>query len=278
MKKLLLSIWLTASLFYMLSAQAPQQFNYQAIVRNTSGTPVANNTAVTLRFTIHDNNASGTTVFTETQNTSANQFGLVNVQIGSINNLTPVNWGSGAKFLQVEVALNNSGTFTDMGTTQILSVPYALYAGKSTSHTQYLRTSIPTNYVRDTAVFTIDSMVVQESGTYLLSFYAQGHDNDIQSVSSTALDWYVTANVYNVTTASDINDPLPFVFPLPDLQSTTGWDGLITNQRVTASSTTVVNLTAGSVLKGKGFVFGFGIRTGEWGVGTFYFCITRVGD
>ena len=115
----------------MLNAQAPQQFNYQAVVRNSSGTPVTNNTPVALRFTIHTGTASGTAVFTETQNTTANQFGLVNVQIGSVNNLSSVNWSSGTKFLQVETDINNSGTFTDMGTSQLMSVPYALFAGNS---------------------------------------------------------------------------------------------------------------------------------------------------
>ncbi len=131
MKKLLLSAWLIAMLNNLLSAQAPQQLNYQAVVRNNTGNTVANNTPVKLKFTIHDSSASGTSVFTETQNTTANQFGLVNVQIGSVSNLSPVNWGSGTKFLQVELDINNSGTYTDMGTSQLLSVPYALNAKTS---------------------------------------------------------------------------------------------------------------------------------------------------
>jgi len=112
-------------------AQSPQQMNYQAVVRNSSGTPVANNTPVKLRFSIHDVSPTGTVVFNETQTTTANQFGLVNVQIGTLGNLAIVNWGVGAKYLQVETDINNSGTFIDMGTSQLLSVPYALYAANS---------------------------------------------------------------------------------------------------------------------------------------------------
>src|ERR1043165_2862322 len=115
----------------ILHAQSPQLMNYQAVVRNSTGTPVANNTPVKLRFTIHDGSASGTTVFTETQTTTSNQFGLVNVQIGQLGNLATVSWGFGAKYLQVEVEINNSGTFVDMGNTQLISVPYALYAANS---------------------------------------------------------------------------------------------------------------------------------------------------
>ena len=112
-------------------AQAPQQMNYQAVVRNAGGQIVANGTSIKLKFTIHDITSTGTVVFTETQNTTVNQVGLVNVQIGSINNLSVVDWSSGAKYLQVETDINNTGTFTDMGTAQLISVPYALFAANS---------------------------------------------------------------------------------------------------------------------------------------------------
>ena len=132
MKKFIATLVLGVAIcFYQSQAQAPQQMNYQAVVRDISGQPVSNNTAVKLRFTIHDGSASGTIVFIETQSTTANQFGLVNLQIGSVSSLSMVNWGNGAKFLQVETDVNNTGTFTDMGTTQLLSVPYALYAETS---------------------------------------------------------------------------------------------------------------------------------------------------
>jgi len=120
-----------------LFAQSPQLMNYQAVVRGASGNPVANATLVSLRFTIHDQSPTGTLVFTETQATTANQFGLVSVQIGSIaGNLQTVNWGSGAKYLEVETDVNNTGVFTDMGTSQLISVPYALYAANSAAGPQ----------------------------------------------------------------------------------------------------------------------------------------------
>jgi hypothetical protein len=137
MKKQILLATVFTFLVTILAAQSPQQINYQAVVRNAQGTVVANATPVSVRFTIHDVTTSGTIVFTETQATTANQFGLVNLQIGSVsNNLASVNWGSGAKYLQVELELNNSGTFTDMGTSQLISVPYALYAANSAAGPQ----------------------------------------------------------------------------------------------------------------------------------------------
>ncbi len=116
--------------------QAPTKMNYQAVVRDKQGQPVAKTTPVAFRFTIHDTTSTGHVSFTEVTNTAVGEFGLVNLQIGSSNNLGIVNWGNGAKYLQVEVDINNSGTYTDMGTTQLISVPYALYAANSNTGPQ----------------------------------------------------------------------------------------------------------------------------------------------
>ena len=132
MKKQLLILFGLIISFATVMAQAPQTMNYQAVVRNAQGSAVANSTPVSIRFTIHDQTTSGTIVFRETQSTTTNQFGLINVQIGSVAaNLGTVNWSNGAKYLQVETEINNAGSYTDMGTTQLISVPYALYAANS---------------------------------------------------------------------------------------------------------------------------------------------------
>ena len=135
MKRIILFLNVLMLVALTSRAQTPQQMNYQAVVRNNAGTPVANNTPVKLRFTIHDGSSSGTPVYTEILNTFSNQFGLVNVQIGSNGNLGVVNWGTGFKFLQVEVDVNNTGSYVDMGTTQLISVPYALYSGNGAGAT-----------------------------------------------------------------------------------------------------------------------------------------------
>ena len=131
MKKQLLLLAAVALLAVTGYAQAPQQFNYQAVVRDAAGLPVANNTPVNIRFTIHDLSATGTSVYTETDNAFANQFGLVTMQVGSNGNLGTVNWGNGAKYLQVEVSISG-GAFVSAGASQLISVPYALYAANST--------------------------------------------------------------------------------------------------------------------------------------------------
>ena len=115
-------------------AQAPQLMNYQAVVRNAQGLPLAN-AAVNFQFQIHDATQSGTIVFTETDTATTNQFGLATAQIGSGSSLTTVSWGSGNKYLQVGVDVTGGTNFVSMGTSQLLSVPYALYSGNGTGAT-----------------------------------------------------------------------------------------------------------------------------------------------
>ena len=115
----------------LLQAQAPQTMNYQAVVRDHSGNPLAFGINVTVRFTIHDQTANGTAVFTEVNTAVTNQFGLITQKIGGTSNLSVVNWSNGPKFLQVEIDPAGGSNFTDMGTSQLLSVPYALYAGNA---------------------------------------------------------------------------------------------------------------------------------------------------
>jgi hypothetical protein len=113
-------------------AQAPQSFNYQTVVRNASGSLIASST-VNMRFTVHDGTATGTSVFQETASLTSNSFGLVTHAIGTgtvvSGNVAGISWGTGAKYLQVEIDPTGGTSFIDMGAAQLLSVPYALYAG-----------------------------------------------------------------------------------------------------------------------------------------------------
>jgi uncharacterized protein (TIGR02145 family) len=110
----------------ILTAQAPALIPYQAIARNPVGEPLASST-LNARFTIHDGTANGTSVWQELQTVTTSALGLFTVQLGSSVSLSNLNWDDGAKFMQVELDLGSG--FVDIGNQQLLSVPYALYAG-----------------------------------------------------------------------------------------------------------------------------------------------------
>lgn len=108
-------------------AQAPQGFSYQAIARDNNGNPKAN-TSVSVKFSILNGSAQGTAVYAETHQTQSNNFGLFTLTIGQGSAITgtfaSIDW-AGPKYLKVEI----DGLLSN--TTQLLSVPYALYAEKA---------------------------------------------------------------------------------------------------------------------------------------------------
>jgi hypothetical protein len=128
MKKLLL---LTAIIFSVASAyaQAPQKFNYQGAARDGAGKALASKT-ISMRISILD---GSTPQYVETHTgVTTNAFGLFNVQIGGgtvqSGTMNGVTWSGGNKNIKVELDPNNGTAYTDLGTTQLLSVPYALYS------------------------------------------------------------------------------------------------------------------------------------------------------
>lgn len=114
-----------------LWAQAPQKFNYQGIARSSAGVPLINK-FISLRLSILDGGASGSVQYMETQSTTTNQFGLFNVAMGTgsivVGTISSVAWSTGDKYLKVEMDPNGGSSWVDLGTTQLLSVPYAMYA------------------------------------------------------------------------------------------------------------------------------------------------------
>ena len=115
-------------------AQSPQAFNYQAIARNGSGNPLSNQ-QIAARFTLKVGSMTGTIVYQERDTATTNQFGLFTAEIGRGTPLSGtfagVNWASGVIYMDVEFDPNGGSTFTDLGTTQLISVPYALFAQQS---------------------------------------------------------------------------------------------------------------------------------------------------
>jgi hypothetical protein len=133
MKKLATVFIIFVSIF-QLKAQAPQSFKYQAIARDISGNimPAAN---LNVRVSIHDGSSTGVVVYRETHSITTNQFGLFNLNVGqgtpTTGSFSSIAWGSGDKYIQQEVDFGTG--YQNMGTAQLLSVPYALYAQASGS-------------------------------------------------------------------------------------------------------------------------------------------------
>jgi uncharacterized protein (TIGR02145 family) len=147
MKKLL--ILLTLTITTALQAQAPQGFNYQATVRNSAGDLIVN-TNVYVKFNVMQGSQTSLPVFTEIHYVPTDDLGQVNLVIGqgtaNTGTFSELDWSLGSYYLGIE--LDTGSGYVAMGTTQLLSVPYALYAensGNSTPTTPNLEAVLAEN-------------------------------------------------------------------------------------------------------------------------------------
>ncbi len=117
-------------------AQTPQAFNYQAVARDASGNLLANK-SIGLQLSILDGSATGTSVYSETFTVTTNTQGQFSLAVGTgtpaEGTFTGIKWATGSKYLKTELDPAGGSHYTLSGTTELLSVPYALYAASTGS-------------------------------------------------------------------------------------------------------------------------------------------------
>jgi uncharacterized protein (TIGR02145 family) len=122
------AILMSASIF----AQAPNKMSYQAVIRNSSNALV-NNQSVGMRISILQGSVSGLSVYVETQVPTTNINGLASIEIGGgivvSGNFTTIDWTNGPYFIKTETDPTGGTNYIISGTSQLLSVPYALFSG-----------------------------------------------------------------------------------------------------------------------------------------------------
>ena len=240
MKKLFTLLALAITL--IVSAQAPQGFNYQATVRNSSGALLLNQ-IVLVKFNVFQNSATGTLVYSENQTANTDDLGHIALVVGTgtpttTGTFSNINWGSGSYYLGIE--LNTGFGYVAMGTTQLLSVPYALYAnsaGNSQSTTPNLGAVLAVNNsANNTKITNLQNPTdIQDAAT-------KGYIDSQLQTQVAQLQAQITALI-NATAA-----PLPNVIigtqvwtktnldvttyrdgtPIPEVQDPTAWAGLTT--------------------------------------------------
>lgn len=129
MRKIVLLFTILVSVKAFGQQAPPEAFTYSGIARN-SGQPVTNQ-AISLRLSIL-HGSSATLDYSESQSTTTDLAGYfsVNVGLGTVlsGTFNTIDWQSGSHFLKVEADYSGGNNYTDLGTTQLLSVPYALHA------------------------------------------------------------------------------------------------------------------------------------------------------
>jgi hypothetical protein len=164
MKKLLFILLYMGICMCQIFSQVPQILKYQAVLRNVSGNPLASSNK-TIVVDILQGSTSGINVFSETQNVSTNESGIANLDIGSVNSagFVTIDWSKGPYFLKIAV----DGQV--MGTSQLLSVPYALYADK-TGKSDKLEVNESPTLSPDSALFEVKD----KNGNIVFAVYENG--------------------------------------------------------------------------------------------------------
>ncbi len=129
---ILVAVLLTASVFLpqQTGAQSPEKISYQAVIRDASDNLVTSQT-VEMQISILQGSASGTAVYVETQTPTSNANGLVGLEIGTgttSDDFSSIDWANGPYFIKTETDPAGGTSYTIKGTSQLLSVPYALHA------------------------------------------------------------------------------------------------------------------------------------------------------
>ncbi len=121
-----------------LFSQAPEKLSYQSVIRRTNNDLVVNQ-IVRVKISILQGTTSGPAIYVEDHATSTNSNGLVSLSIGGGSIITgtfsAINWENGPYFVKMEADPTGGTNYSVSGTTQLLSVPYALYAKTSGSST-----------------------------------------------------------------------------------------------------------------------------------------------
>ena len=115
---------------FTLNAQSPNKMSYQAIIRNANSNIVTNE-VIGMKISILQGSASGIPVYSETLTPETNANGLISIEFGGETGFDTINWAEGPYFIQTETDPTGGTNYTIVGTSQLLSVPYALYAKTS---------------------------------------------------------------------------------------------------------------------------------------------------
>jgi uncharacterized protein (TIGR02145 family) len=177
------AVFLTASTW----AQSPDKLSYQAVIRNSSDALVTN-TQIGMQISILQGSASGSAVFVETHATTTNANGLISVEVGAgtvvSGNFANIDWANGPYFIKTETDPTGRTSYTITGTSQLLSVPYALHAKTAEAITGGISETDPVFGAWDkSAGISITESQISDLQNYLTSEVDGSVTNELQALS-----------------------------------------------------------------------------------------------
>jgi len=190
-------------------AQVPEKMSYQAVVRD-AGNELVTNTGIGMQISILKGSVTGEAVYIERQFPTTNANGLVTIEIGGGivvgGDFSAIDWASDTYFVKTEIDLNGGANYTITGTSQLLSVPYALHAKTAESITGEISESDPVYMASQAANITATDIANLDN--------LSGVNTGDQTISRTGLTVTLTnggsyqdsINVYSAGDGIDIVD------------------------------------------------------------------------
>ncbi|MBI4648889.1 MAG: hypothetical protein HY738_20445, partial [Bacteroidia bacterium] len=288
MKKIILLFGFACLQMAISLAQTPDGFNYQGVTRNSTGTILLNQ-AISLRMSILQGSASGTTVYCETHAATSNDYGVFDLVVGNgaviSGNFSTIDWGADIYFMKVEMDGTGGTNYEFMGTSQLLSVPYALHAKTAENVTGTITESDPVFTAWDkTTGISITENQVSDLQNYLTAEVDGSVTNELQVLSISDDTIYLSnggfvklpagfdgqyssltgapslATVATSGSYNDLNDQPAIPANVSELNNDTGYlitevDGSVTNelQALSISNDTIYLSNGGFVKLPAGF-------------------------
>ena len=173
MKKRTFFISIIISVALFSSAQVPQKFNYQAVVRNSQNAVLANQ-SVGFRISLLKGSVSGEVIYAESHTIITSPTGMAELLIGEgeviSGSFSDITWGDDLYFLKIEADPAGGTSYEYLGTSQLISVPYALYSANVSSPTRKFTIQAETGHPVDSALFEVRNA----EGQTVFAVYPEG--------------------------------------------------------------------------------------------------------
>ncbi len=198
-------------IFTNVWSQSPEKMSYQAVIRNSSDVLVTN-TPVGMQISILQGSETGTVVYIETQTPTTNANGLVTIEIGSDAGFASIDWANGPYFIKTETDPTGGTSYSITGTSQLLSVPYALHAKTAESIEGGISETDPvfTAWDKSTGISITESQI-SDLGTYIET----ETDPSVPTGTQTGEMQYWNGTAWVTVAAGDEGQVLTFIGGVP---------------------------------------------------------------
>ena len=202
MKNVFLTVLMVVAFLFETSAQAPEGFKYQAVVRDAANT-ILNNQAIGLQMTIMQGMIGGPVVYRETFAATTNTYGLVNLEIGSgivvSGNFANIDWSNGPYYMETALDASGGTNYVVFGTSQLLSVPYALHSkmAENVVNDQVDDADADaTNELNSSVTLNGTNLEITDAGGTIVT--------DLSSLSNSSGNWTLTGNHLHNSNAGNV--------------------------------------------------------------------------